>query len=145
MAHSICSSIPLVPALWTPRFTSHYTVRYNARPVLRPVRTAQKLSLAPRRSTHVVNSSFSFSTPVIKPDDHWSMYTALFSFAAFGIWSSSPPFSFASIFEFWQKGVCNLGLFASIRSTCIITLLLLNSGTRLPALFFSAFLRSNCI
>lgn len=105
MAHSIyAASFSPALALSIPRFTSH-AARFTARPVLRPVRTAQKLSLSPRRPILVVNSALSLSTPVIKPDDHWSMWTALFSFAAFGIWSSFPPFSLSSIFEFWQKSV----------------------------------------
>ncbi|KAJ4775090.1 hypothetical protein LUZ62_059347 [Rhynchospora pubera] len=91
MAHSICASFS--PALSTSRFTPS-KFRFNARPVLCPVRPTQnqklKLSLSPRRrswSIVVNNSLFSLSTPVIKPHDHWATWTALFSFAAFGIWS----------------------------------------------------------
>ncbi|XP_078173650.1 uncharacterized protein LOC144567397 isoform X1 [Carex rostrata] len=84
MAHSICASFS--PALSIPRFTSH-TAWFNTRPVLRPVRTAQKLSISPRRPILVVKSAFPLSTPVIKPNDHWSTWAVLFSIAAFGIWS----------------------------------------------------------
>lgn len=102
MAHSICASFS--PALSIPRFTSH-TAWFNTRPVLRPVRTAQKLSISPRRPILVVKSAFPLSTPVIKPNDHWSTWAVLFSIAAFGIWSFFLPFFSPLIFEIWQNGI----------------------------------------
>ncbi|KAL9225334.1 hypothetical protein vseg_001275 [Gypsophila vaccaria] len=44
-------------------------------------------NLAFRRPVMMVNSQLKFNCPVILPDDHWGLWSALLSIGAFGLWS----------------------------------------------------------
>ncbi|KAJ3672650.1 hypothetical protein LUZ60_007371 [Juncus effusus] len=82
------STLSPSPSLFLPRFS--FIFSSSSRPVklsTRPLRRSFQKPTVRRKLISPAKSSFPLSPPLIKPDDHWSTWTALFSFAAFGLWS----------------------------------------------------------